>query len=79
MMELGIESKNEHAAIVSIIDKYNWEGVVLVGKEFREIPNKYIIYENASQAKEWLKKLHPENAHILIKGSRAIQMEKVLE
>ncbi len=79
MMELGSESKNEHAAIVSIIDKYNWEGVVLVGKEFREIPNKYVNYENASQVKEWLKKLHPENAHILIKGSRTIQMEKVLK
>lgn len=79
MMELGTESKNEHAAIVSLIDKYNWDGVVLVGRGFREIPNKYVNYENAYQAKEWLKKLHPENAHILIKGSRSMQMEKVLE
>ena len=79
MMELGAESKNEHASIVSLIDKYRWTGVVLVGKGFGEISNRYINYENVSQAKEWLQKLHPENAYILVKGSRSMQMEKVLE
>ncbi len=79
MMELGAESKNEHASIVALIDKYNWAGVVLVGKGFGKISNSYINYENVSQAKDWLKKLNPENAQILIKGSRSMQMEKVLE
>ncbi len=79
MMELGAESKNEHESIVSLIDKYRWSGVVLVGKGFGEISNRYTNYENVFQAKEWLQKLHPENAHILVKGSRSMQMEKVLE
>lgn len=79
MMELGAESKNEHAVIISLIDKYKWEAVVLVGNGFKEIKHNYIICDTASQAKEWLQKLHPENAHILIKGSRSMQMEKVLE
>ena len=35
MMELGQESEQEHAAVISIIDKYNWEAVVLVGESFR--------------------------------------------
>lgn len=79
MVELGTETEKEHASIVSIIDKYNWEAVVLVGNNFREIKHNYISYDNALQVKEWLQKLHPENAHILIKGSRFMQMEKVLE
>jgi UDP-N-acetylmuramoyl-tripeptide--D-alanyl-D-alanine ligase len=79
MMELGAESKKEHEAIISLIDKYNWEDVVLVGNNFRELNHKYINYDNALQVKKWLQKQHPENAQILIKGSRSMQMEKVLE
>lgn len=79
MMELGTESEKEHAAIVSLIDQYKWYAVVLVGKNFREIKRHYINYENASQARDWLKNEDPKNAQILIKGSRSMQMEKVLE
>ena len=79
MMELGTESQHEHAFIISEIDKHKWEAVVLVGKGFEGISDKYINYENAYQAKKWLEKVHPENAQILIKGSRSMQMEKVLE
>ncbi len=79
MMELGENTKKEHEAIVSLIDKYDFEKVVFVGKGFGGISNRYINYENAIQAREWLKKLHPENALILVKGSRSMQMEKVLE
>ena len=79
MMELGAESKKEHAAIISLIDQYKWYSVVLVGKEFKEIENSYIMYENSLQAKDWLTHEHPLNAQILVKGSRSMQMEKVLE
>ena len=79
MMELGVESKKEHEAIISLIDKYHWEDVVLVGNNFRELKHKYINYDNALQVKEWLQKQHLKNAQILIKGSRSMQMEKVLE
>ena len=79
MMELGNESRNEHSAIINLIDKYPWDGVVLVGKGFAEIENKYVNYENSLMAKDWLKNLKPDNTQILVKGSRSMQMEKVLE
>ena len=79
MMELGAESNKEHAAIISLIDQHQWNSVVLVGKNFGEIKNDYIYFENADQAKDWLKDQHFENAQLLIKGSRSMQMEKVLE
>jgi UDP-N-acetylmuramoyl-tripeptide--D-alanyl-D-alanine ligase len=79
MMELGRESEQEHAAIISIIDKYAWEAVVLVGESFRNLRHKYINYDNALQVREWMQRQHIKNAQILIKGSRSMQMEKVLE
>ncbi|MGN6194304.1 MAG: UDP-N-acetylmuramoyl-tripeptide--D-alanyl-D-alanine ligase [Ginsengibacter sp.] len=79
MMELGSDSKKEHEEIISLVGQSKWNAVVLVGKNFGEIKNDYINFESSVQAKEWLKDQHLENAQILIKGSRSMQMEKVLE
>jgi UDP-N-acetylmuramoyl-tripeptide--D-alanyl-D-alanine ligase len=79
MMELGAESEKEHADIVSLIDQYQWHAVVLVGKNFKEIKNSYLNFETSGLAMDWLKNESPQNAQILIKGSRSMQMEKVLE
>ena len=79
MKELGDDSLKEHAAIISIISKYKWEAVVLVGKDFDEVDQSYIHFENSIEAKDWLKKENIENAQLLVKGSRSMQMEKVLE
>ncbi len=79
MMELGGESNYEHAEIISLIEKYKWNAIVLVGKGFKEVSHNFLNYNTALEAKEWLQRFHPEHAHILIKGSRSMQMEKVLE
>jgi UDP-N-acetylmuramoyl-tripeptide--D-alanyl-D-alanine ligase len=79
MKELGDDSKKEHEAILSLIDQHTWQDVILVGHNFAEIKNKYHNFENALQVSDWLKSQNVENAHFLIKGSRSMQMEKVLE
>jgi UDP-N-acetylmuramoyl-tripeptide--D-alanyl-D-alanine ligase len=79
MMELGNDSKKEHADIVSLIDQNKWHVVALVGKNFKEIKSSYTNFENSLQARDWLRNIKVENAQILIKGSRSMQMEKVLE
>jgi UDP-N-acetylmuramoyl-tripeptide--D-alanyl-D-alanine ligase len=79
MMELGNDSKKEHADIVSLIDQNKWHVVALVGKNFKEIKSSYTNFENSLQARDWLRNEKVENAQILIKGSRSMQMEKVLE
>ena len=79
MMELGSDSEREHATLISLIDKYKWQNVVFVGNNFNSLDHKYIKYDTALEVKDWLHDQHLENAQILIKGSRSMQMEKVLE
>lgn len=78
MMELGEESIEEHKAVVALIDQYKWNAVVLVGGDFGKVDHNYVFMNNSSEAKDWLAAQHFENAWLLIKGSRSMQMEKVL-
>ena len=78
MMELGPESLQEHQQIIDLIKKYNWKAVVLVGGDFRKLEHPFISQENATAAKEWLAQQNFEHTSFLIKGSRSMQMEKVL-
>ncbi|MFI5129857.1 MAG: UDP-N-acetylmuramoyl-tripeptide--D-alanyl-D-alanine ligase [Chitinophagales bacterium] len=79
MAELGTESIHEHEVIIDLIKKYKWKNVVLVGGDFVKIKHPFISFNSAIEAKQWMHQLQPEDAYILIKGSRSMQMEKVLE
>jgi UDP-N-acetylmuramoyl-tripeptide--D-alanyl-D-alanine ligase len=79
MMELGEESLHEHQNIIDIVRNYAWDKVVLVGGDYGRIIQPYIYFNNAVEAGKWFKEQHFKNAYILIKGSRSMQMEKILE
>jgi UDP-N-acetylmuramoyl-tripeptide--D-alanyl-D-alanine ligase len=79
MAELGEESLNEHAAIVDLIKQNNWKSVALVGGDFLKINHSFLKFENALQAKEWFQQQNFKDTHLLIKGSRSMQMEKVIQ
>jgi UDP-N-acetylmuramoyl-tripeptide--D-alanyl-D-alanine ligase len=79
MAELGPESLEEHKNIIELIGKYPWKKVALVGGDFLKIDHPYLSFENNSQAKAWLQKENFQDVSMLIKGSRSMQMEKVLE
>ena len=51
----------------------------LVGGDFVKIEHPFISFNSAVEAKQWMHQLQPEESYILIKGSRSMQMEKVLE
>ncbi|HEU4632550.1 MAG TPA: UDP-N-acetylmuramoyl-tripeptide--D-alanyl-D-alanine ligase [Flavisolibacter sp.] len=78
MAELGENSLQEHAAIVEEIKKYPWQQVLLVGGDFTKLHHPYQQFQSPQEAGEWIKKTS-DNAYILIKGSRSMQMEKLLE
>ena len=79
MAELGQESKVEHMGILDLIGQYKWKDVVLVGGDFQKIKSSFRVFENADQAKEWFNQEGFSNSYFLIKGSRSMQMEKVLQ
>ncbi len=79
MAELGPESLAEHQSIIELLKKYSWTKVVLVGGDFLQLQHPFISFPNALAVKEWLKTENPENSQLLIKGSRSMKMETVLE
>ena len=79
MAELGNESITEHKKIVALIQQHSWKEVVLTGGDFMKIDHPYIRFENAQDAATWFRQQGLQKATILIKGSRSMQMEKVLQ
>lgn len=79
MMELGEGSVYEHEMIIDLILQYNWKDVVLVGGDFLKVPHSFHQFNNSKEAAEWFKQQDLKNGYVLIKGSRSMQMEKVLE
>ena len=79
MAELGAESLAEHQAIIDLIKKNKWKEVALVGGDFLRLQHPFLSFENAAAAKEWLTKQNFQNSCLLIKGSRSMQMEKVID
>lgn len=79
MMELGEDSQAEHRKLVELIEQSPWKHIVLVGKDFIDLPKGFIHFNNVSEAKDWFKQQQFRDVQILIKGSRSMQMEKLLE
>ncbi|MCX6206991.1 MAG: UDP-N-acetylmuramoyl-tripeptide--D-alanyl-D-alanine ligase [Bacteroidetes bacterium] len=79
MMELGPESIQEHEAIVALIKSYQWDAVVLVGGDFAKIKMDFTYLNNSTEAREWYQQQGFENTYCLVKGSRSMQMEKIIQ
>ncbi|HSC52363.1 MAG TPA: UDP-N-acetylmuramoyl-tripeptide--D-alanyl-D-alanine ligase [Phnomibacter sp.] len=79
MMELGETSRQEHQQLVALIQKYNWKEVVLVGGDFAHVDHPFRYFENATAAAAWWQQKACTNCYLLIKGSRSMQMEKIIQ
>lgn len=78
MAELGEDSAMEHQQIVELLQQKNFDDVVLVGTEFEKINHPFVQFQGSGEAAAWLASQNYMGAHILVKGSRSMQMEKVL-
>ncbi|MDP3665059.1 MAG: UDP-N-acetylmuramoyl-tripeptide--D-alanyl-D-alanine ligase [Sediminibacterium sp.] len=79
MMELGAESIEEHKNLVKLIKQYPWHTVVLVGGDFAKIDHGFIFFPDSTAAQRWFQQQAFADTHFLIKGSRSMRMEKILE
>ncbi len=79
MAELGTESLDEHLALVALIKQYQWEQVVLVGSDFMKIDHPFICLPDAVEGRQWFRQQHFTDTYMLVKGSRSMAMERILE
>ena len=79
MLELGEFSESEHKEILQIALGYKFDTIVTIGPEFLKHKTSGIIqFMNSYEAKEWFNEQQFNGATILLKGSRGMQLEKVI-
>jgi UDP-N-acetylmuramoyl-tripeptide--D-alanyl-D-alanine ligase len=80
MFELGEDAPSEHLAIGKLAQTMGLDKLYLVGENFCKTGLEQARYSNFDSLKaELLKNPIPPNATILIKGSRGMALERVLE
>lgn len=79
MMELGEESLQEHKNIIALLQQYKWLKVILVGGDFANITHPFTFFKTSLQAKNWWAEQQFDETYFLIKGSRSMAMEKIIE
>lgn len=82
MLELGEYSKHEHRKILIQLQESSIDKVFLVGVQFFELKDeftKYHFFKSIIELKEYLSTCLIGQSTILIKGSRGIQLEKIVD
>ena len=81
MLELGTYTKQEHEKIFSELSKLGFSEFILVGGNFEPFKTKKNVkyFSNVNEASNWIKQQEFKNVNFLVKGSRATQMEKVIQ
>ena len=81
MLELGDETEKEHLNIIQLLKKLNFENVILVGRNFSQFTNelKANFFNTSDEAKSFIRKQNYNETSVLLKGSRGLKMEKVME
>jgi UDP-N-acetylmuramoyl-tripeptide--D-alanyl-D-alanine ligase len=81
MLELGEQSVDEHIQVLQKIREYYFEDVFLVGPIFIQaaVNFPFRVFEKTDELASHLK-LHPiKEGAVLVKGSRGIKLEKIVE
>ena len=79
MKELGKNSKSYHLQTIEFLNSANFDKVFLVGEEFMKLNHSFEAFNNVSELIEAFRMNKIENSIVLIKGSRANNLEKIIE
>ena len=81
MFELGNQSEKEHHDLIDFCVKNNFENIFLIGNEFFKQKDKFEIpffYKTKDELNKHIKKFPITSKYILIKGSRVMRMENLI-
>lgn len=82
MFELGTESLTEHKMIVSLLENTSEISCFFIGKDFyanKTERSNWFFYKTFEELATHLTKSHFQNSSILIKGSRGMALERILD
>jgi UDP-N-acetylmuramoyl-tripeptide--D-alanyl-D-alanine ligase len=80
MLELGSHSQSEHLEIFKLCQVLGFEEIYLCGQEFMKVCGQYpLAFENSNILNSWLKDNPGTADFILLKGSRGMKMEILLD
>ena len=79
MFELGEESLYEHQAIVDLATSLSFDEIFLVGENFHQTVSEKHQFMSYNLLEAYIKKNPLEKKSILIKGSRGMRLERILD
>lgn len=81
MLELGSETEQDHRQILKLLESLDLKRVFLVGPVFSQLNTRkrWRTFATSDMAMEWFNSHPVKKANILLKGSRGIQLEKIVE
>ncbi len=82
MFELGQFSEMEHKQILDLLKSMHFSSTYLVGTRFKQWEAKYpdfVFFENTDSAQAFLTDFPLKNHRILIKGSRGVKLEVLID
>ncbi len=81
MLELGQDSGEEHLKLMKRVQAMELDKALFVGPEFKRFEGAfdYSCFTDVEELNTFLQSNPPEGATLLIKGSRGIQLEKILD
>lgn len=81
MFELGSEAKTEHQAVINFVENNFERHIYIIGENFYKTKTQITTktFRNFEELKAELKAIQPTNATLLIKGSRGMALERILD
>ncbi|HIB36350.1 UDP-N-acetylmuramoyl-tripeptide--D-alanyl-D-alanine ligase [Mesonia sp.] len=80
MFEVGDTSAEEHQSIIDLLEKFEFSSMLVCGKNFYQTLTQEVLkFENFEDLKDYIQENNFKETTILIKGSRGMALERILE